>query len=185
MSINISALFLHFSTFRFCRRERIIRTRFKDACFAQYFGKNPYNIRILSRILTSSCAKSAIFKIRRTLKPEFLDDFGAWRSPPSAYLARVISAQSAKNSRFRAGSDSSLSPNQIKNGRSIVIKNSVSVVSLCDFKEIKVENLRFSRFYRSFLFYFRFLPPTYLYTPLGRRTKISALNPFAPLVCSH
>ena len=74
------------------RRERIIRTRFKDAYFAQYFGKNPYNIRILSRILTSSCAKSAIFKIRRTLKPEFLDDFGAWRSPPSAYLARVISA---------------------------------------------------------------------------------------------
>ena len=66
------------------RRERTIRTRFKDACFAQYFGKNPYNIRILSRILTSSCAKSAIFKIRRTLKPEFLDDFGAWRSPPSA-----------------------------------------------------------------------------------------------------
>ena len=97
------------------RRERIIRTRFKDAYFAQYFGKNPYNIRILSRILTSSCAKSAIFKIRRTLKPEFLDDFGAWRSPPSAYLARVISAQSAKNSRFRAGSDSSLSPKDITN----------------------------------------------------------------------
>ena len=37
----------------------------------------------------------------------------------------------------------------------------------------------------SFLFYFRFLPPTYSYTPLGRRTKISALNSFAPRFCSH
>jgi hypothetical protein len=68
----------------FVRQERIIRARFKDAYFVQNFGKNPYNIRILSRIFTLSCAKSAIFKIRRTLKPKFLDDFGAWRSPPSA-----------------------------------------------------------------------------------------------------
>ena len=50
----------------------------------------------------------------------------------------------------------SLDYNRIKNGRSIV-KNSASAVALCNFRSIKVENLRFSPFNQSFLFYFRFL----------------------------
>ncbi len=57
--------------FRFFRQEGVIRTCFRDADFSQSFGKNPYNILILSRILTSPCQKSSIPKIRRTPKPEF------------------------------------------------------------------------------------------------------------------
>ena len=53
------------------RQKKVIRTRFEDRNFVQYFGKNPHNIRILSQILTSSYAKFHILKIRRTLKPEF------------------------------------------------------------------------------------------------------------------
>ena len=61
-----------------CLGERVLSELvLKIHILCNTFGKNSYNIRILSQILTSSCAKSAIFKIRRTLKPEFLDNFGA------------------------------------------------------------------------------------------------------------
>ena len=46
-----------------------------------------------------------------------------------------------------------------------------------------VEKLRFSSFLSYFVFYLRFLPPTYVYTPLGRRTKISTQNPLARGLC--
>ena len=45
------------------------------------------------------------------------------------------------------------------------------------FSYFKVENLRFSPFKPIFVCFFRFLPPTYTSTPLGRRTKNSAQNP--------
>ena len=68
------------------RQEEVIRTCFEDANYTQYFGKNSHNISILSRILTLSYIEFALLKIRRTPKPEFLFDFGAWRSQPSTTL---------------------------------------------------------------------------------------------------
>ena len=59
---------------------------------------------------TSSVTKSPLSEIRRTLKPSFLDDFGAWQSMPSADFARGPSAESAENAGLRAGLDRSLSP---------------------------------------------------------------------------
>ena len=53
-------------------------------------------------------------KFEELLSLNFLVDFGAWRSPPSADFARAISAESAENSGFRAGSDYSLLPMQFK-----------------------------------------------------------------------
>ena len=73
-------------------------------------------------------------------------------SPEANALASNLRSHTCK----QACRYASLDYNRIKNGRSIV-KNSASAVALCNFRSIKVENLRFSPFNQSFLFYFRFL----------------------------
>ena len=59
-------------------------------------------------------------------------------------------------------------------GRGFVSRHSLFRV------KIKVENLRFSPFQPIFVCFFRFLPPTYASTPLGRRTKNSVRNLTSP-----
>ena len=75
--------------------------------------------------------------------------------------------------------------NRIKKQEVLCKKHSASFVCLFCLKLNTVLFLSRSKTYGflhfyCFLFYFRFLSPPYVYTPLGRRTKISALNPFAP-----
>ena len=60
-------------------------------------------------------------------------------------------------------------------------KHSTSLVIKCKFEEAMVESLWFSSFLFK-LFILLPFPPTYVYTPLGRRTTISALYPLAPEV---
>ena len=53
------------------RQEWIIRTRFIEANYPLYIGKNSYNIRILFQIFTSSYEKFALYKIQGTLRLNF------------------------------------------------------------------------------------------------------------------
>ncbi|MBO5354903.1 MAG: hypothetical protein J6B09_02425 [Clostridia bacterium] len=75
------------------------------------FGNFLCNMHILLQKIPLHLQIFALSKLRKTLKPCFFDDFGAWRSPSSVDFARATSAESAKKQGFRAGSDDSLLPN--------------------------------------------------------------------------
>ena len=65
---------------------------------------------------------------------------------------------------------------EIEKGRGIVFSHSTSFLHLRGLFYFKVESLRLSANLLYSLFYRRFLPPTYVNTPLGRRTAIFPQN---------